>query len=250
VSAWVFDLGNSRLKVACVDDASDPGARAVSAAHDGVRFAPGWEACLPASPGVAWIASVAPPALTARLVAALRARGARVEMVATARDFAGVTVAYADPSRLGVDRLLAMAAARARDQSAALVVGVGTALTIDLVDGAGAHQGGRIAPSPALMRDALQRKVPHLPADAGGYQEFAIDTASALVSGSTGAAIALIERSRDQACTRVGDPVRVWLHGGGAAELHPWLPGSTHAPALVLEGLALWARRAGAAGES
>jgi type III pantothenate kinase len=249
VSAWVFDLGNSRLKFACADSASDPAAGTASVTHDGSGFAEGWEASLPTSPGVAWLASVASASLTARLVDALTTRGARVETVAAAREFAGITVAYADPSRLGVDRLLAMAAVRDRDPSAALVVGVGTALTVDLVDGGGVHQGGRIAPSPALMRAALERKVPHLPAEEGMYVEFASDTPAALASGCTGAAIALIERSCAQAQARLGTPVRVWLHGGGAAELHPWLPASIHAQGLVLAGLALLARRAGAAGD-
>ena len=35
------------------------------------------------------------------------------------------------------------------------VVGVGTAMTMDLVERAGAHQGGAIIPSPGLMVDTL-----------------------------------------------------------------------------------------------
>src|SRR3546814_7703541 len=41
--------------------------------------------------------------------------------------FRSVRIAYAEPRRLGVDRFLALLAARARGERAALVVGVGTA---------------------------------------------------------------------------------------------------------------------------
>lgn len=240
--AWVFDLGNSRLKFAALE----PGGRLGDMAavpHAQEAFAAGWQSALPTRIGCAWIASVGPPGLLQQLSAALESRGARIGMASTMPHFAGITIAYARPERLGVDRLLAMAAARARDPSPALVVGVGTALTLDLVDAEGRHRGGRIAPSPSLMREALQRRAPHLPLDDGEYVEFGVDTAAALASGCVGAAMGLVERSRRQARALLGTEPRIWLHGGGVATLPEPLEGATHAPALVLEGLALWARR-------
>lgn len=246
MSDWLFDLGNTRLKCARLEADGQPGGVA-AAAHDGAAFAEGWQSVLPQSIRTAWIASVGPAALRAQLAAALSARGARVQYAATLPSFAGVTVAYADPGRLGVDRLLAMAAARARDPAPALVVGVGTAITIDLVDGDGVHRGGRIAPSPALMREALLRRAPHLPGAAGDYAEFGDDTVPALHSGCTGAALGLVERSVRQAQALLGAAPRLWLHGGGAVDLLDHLDDANHVPALVLEGLALWARQAGRA---
>lgn len=247
MSGWLFDLGNSRLKLAPLEVHGGPGAM-VSVAHDGGAFADGWEALLPRSPQTAWVASVGPAVLREQLCDALAARGARVALAASAPRFGGIVVGYADPHRLGVDRLLAMAAAHARDPAAALVVGVGTALTVDLFDGDGRHRGGRIAPSPALMREALQRRAPQLAVEDAAYAEFGDDTASALVSGCTGAALGLIERSREQARRLLGAAPRLWLHGGGTGDLGTQLPGARHAPALVLEGLALWARSASDAG--
>jgi type III pantothenate kinase len=244
VNVWLFDLGNTRLKLARLDAEGNPG-EVATAAHDGVAFVAGWQDALPSSAEAAWIASVGPSALRAQLAEAMAARGARVHYAVTLPRFAGVTVAYADPARLGVDRLLAMAAARARDPAAALVVGVGTAITVDLLGSDGRHRGGRIAPSPALMRDALRQRTPQLPGEGGDYVEFGDDTASALASGCIGAALGLVERSVRQARALLGVAPRLCLHGGGAVALHAHLGEAEHAPALVLEGLALWAQRVG-----
>jgi type III pantothenate kinase len=75
----------------------------------------------------------------------------------------------------------------------------------------------------------------------GSYREFANDTDDALASGCDGAAVALIERSLHEAALRLGSPVRLLLHGGGAQALLPLLPQAEHRPALVLDGLAIWA---------
>lgn len=257
MNAWLFDLGNTRLKYAPLRTDGSIGDVAI-AAHDGLRFTtPDWDATLPASIDVAWIASVAPDAPRAALLDVLAARGARIGFARTQPHFAGIAIAYAQPQRLGVDRFLAMAAVHAhglRDASrdAALVIGVGTALTVDLLDADGRHRGGRIAPSPALMREALNARAAQLPRDGGDYAEFADDTDAALASGCLGAALGLIERSARHARDPLGTTPRLWLHGGGAEALLPHLDDARHAPTLVLEGLALWARNqdADAAGEN
>src|SRR3546814_20228982 len=72
------------------------------------------------------------------------------------------TTLFRSPSRLGVDRFLALLGAHARGVGATMVVGVGTALTVDWLDADGRHRGGRIAPSPTLMRDALHARAARL----------------------------------------------------------------------------------------
>lgn len=62
-------------------------------------------------------------------------------------------VGYADPSRLGIDRWLQMLAVADPNQKQ-LVVGCGTALTIDILTGMN-HQGGYILPSLYLQRNSL-----------------------------------------------------------------------------------------------
>ncbi len=247
---WLFDLGNSRLKYAPWR-AGTPGPTMLGTTmfvdHDGNALASGWEQALPDRIDAACIASVAPPVLTSALVEVLSRRCDRVDIARTLPSCAGVRIAYAHPERLGVDRFLALLGAHARCAGhacvqPALVVGVGTALTVDLLDADGLHRGGRIAPSPTFMREMLQTRAPHLPATGGDYTEFASDTIDALASGCDGAALGLIQRSSDAATVLLGAPPSLLLHGGGAAALQPWLPGADTMPALVLEGLAQWAR--------
>lgn len=246
MSDWAFDLGNTRLKLAPVGPA---GLGEVSAhAHQGPALDPAWLAALPPRMDVAWVASVGPAALRAALLQELVPRAARVAEVRVAREMGGVHIGYSEPARLGVDRALAMVGARARVAGHVLVVGVGTALTIDLVDAGGRHLGGCIAPSPALMREALHARAPQLPAEGGAAALFATDTADALAGGCAGAALGLVERCRGAAARRAGTPPVVIVHGGGARELLPDLPDAEYRPALVLEGLARLARQPTGAG--
>lgn len=242
MSTWLFDLGNSRLKFAPLLGDGRAG-EVLAIAHDGSRFESGWEAELPAACTRACVASVGPEPLFGRLHAALSAAGSRVERVRTQAECDGVRIAYDEPARLGVDRFLALLAAHARCDGAALVVGVGTALTIDLLAADGRHLGGRIAPSPMLMREALHARATQLPVSGGDYVAFAGDTADALASGCEGAALALVERSLAEASARVGAEPSLLVHGGGAAALLPRLPRACHAPVLVFDGLARWATR-------
>ena len=239
MSRWLFDLGNTRLKCAPMDAAGRVGP-IHAIAHDGVRFDGDLAALLPARFGDACVASVASDGLRTELLDVLARHCQRISLACTQAQFGAVRIAYPRPSRLGVDRFLALLGAHARGDGATLVVGVGTALTIDWLDADGRHRGGRIAPSPTLMRDALHARAAHLPASGGRYVEFGDDTDDALESGCTGAALALVERSL-QAATHAGATPTLLVHGGGAQALLAHLPRAVHAPTLVLEGLARWA---------
>ena len=228
---FLFDFGNTRLKCAPLGDDGAPGA---------VRaLVPSEVDAVPAG-RVAYVASVAAEADRVRLLDALSRRFRRIAIARTTARFDALRIAYANPDKLGVDRFLAMIGAR--DAWPALVVGVGTGLTIDLVDRDGRHHGGRIAPSPTLMREMLHARATQLSRSGGSYAEFAGDTEDALVSGCDGAALALVERSLAEATRRLGAAPRVLLHGGGAEALRTHLQDVELRPALVLEGLARWAR--------
>lgn len=242
MSRWLFDLGNTRLKCAPLGDDGALG-EVHAIAHDGTRFDDGAMVALPARIGSAIVASVASAAVRDGLLDALRGRCERVEVAATRRRFGAVEIAYAQPAQLGVDRFLALLGAHARSPDPALVVGVGTGLTVDWLDAGGRHRGGRIAPSPSLMRTALHARALQLPPDGGTYAEFGVATDDALASGCIGAALALVERSLRHVAAESGSTPRLLLHGGGSAELLPHLRDAIEAPALVLEGLAQWAQR-------
>jgi type III pantothenate kinase len=240
LSAWLFDLGNTRLKCAPLESGGVPG-EVVALDHRGQDLEAGLARILPAHFEAAYVASVAGDVLRVALLDSLTRRCRRISIARTQRAFSGVRIAYAQPDRLGVDRFLALLAARARGDGAALVCGIGTATTLDLIDGEGGHRGGRIAPSPTLMREALHARAAQLPVAGGQYHTFAADTADALVSGCEGATLALIERSRDAARDELGSQPRLLMHGGGSGALLARLENATHVPALVLEGLARWA---------
>lgn len=253
---YLFDLGNTRLKIAPLHADGEVGA-VTAIAHDGDALGADWTQALPARFEAAVIASVASPALRVALLDALTRRCGRMSIARTLPALGTLRIAYPQPESLGVDRFLALLGARTRIAGPALVVGVGTAITIDLVDADGRHHGGRIAPSPALMREALHARAAQLPDTGGVLTPFADNTPDALQSGCEGAALALIDQALRDAADLLAPPGRrpqLIFHGGGAESLlrarsaarGTLAPGDTDpalfAPGLVLEGLAVWAR--------
>ncbi|MFS8137345.1 MAG: type III pantothenate kinase, partial [Thermomonas sp.] len=197
MSTFLFDLGNTRLKFAALKPDGLVG-ETTAISHDDSRA---WLDALPRG-DVACIASVGPASRHVALLEALATRFTRLHVVRTQAALGRLRIAYENPQHLGVDRFLALLAAI--DAGPVLLVGIGTALTCDLLDGHGLHRGGRIAPSPSLMRQALHARAPVLPECGGTYAEFADDTDHALASGCEGAALALIERSLSQAQDLLG----------------------------------------------
>jgi type III pantothenate kinase len=153
--------------------------------------------------------------------------------------------AYADHTRLGVDRWLAMLAAAARFSDAVYIVDAGTAVTLDLIAADGEHLGGYILPGLDLMRRALTGDTGDLvrftageAANADAAPVPGRTTAEAIDHGAVAAVCALIDR-----CARSssGDNRQVVVTGGDAGRIVPHLAvGFEHRPHLVLEGLALW----------
>jgi len=233
MSTWLFDLGNTRLKYAPLQPDGQLG-EVRARVHDEAGV---WLEALPTGE-VACVASVASAAREQALWLALSERFVRMHRVVTEAELGPLRIAYADPRRLGVDRCLAMLGVW--DAEPALVVGVGTALTVDLVDADGQHRGGRIAPAPDLMREALHTRAERLPAEGGTYVPFADDTIDALASGCMGAALGLIERSAQEAAALLGRRPLLHLHGGGAQALRAWLGEHVWVPEAVLRGLARW----------
>ncbi|MGH8211754.1 MAG: type III pantothenate kinase [Rhodanobacteraceae bacterium] len=247
-TTWVFDLGNSRLKAACLDggDLAQP----VALTWETAGFDGALSAHLQRWPSAyrVLIASVAPASHADRLLAALRAwPRAHQQWLRSPRQGCGITNTYRVPERLGIDRFLAMASARAAaDDAPVIVIGCGTALTLDAVDASGMQQGGLIAPSPGLMLRALRGATA---IDRTNPEAFAPDetddSARALRQGCARAAASLVAWYDARQRAVGGDPV-LWLHGGGAAVLRESLEGETARRARLLEdavlrGLALWA---------
>jgi len=141
---------------------------------------------------------------------------------------------------VGVDRLLAALAARELVRDAAIVVDVGTAMTVDAVDAGGRFLGGAILPGPTLGAWALHQKTAALPEVAldapigavGANTEEAIR--SGLILGAAGAIERLVAEQRKA----LGSEVRVLATGGGLFHLASVLTCFDEVrPDLVLEGL-------------
>lgn len=243
----LFDVGNSRIKWAWLDEGSFLQSGAMH--HQGVSAADIARAMRQPErrcDGIL-LASVADPVWTASLVTELAAAFAVPVRVAEPEPEAlGVRNGYLQPGQLGVDRWLAMLAAYHRWRTALCVVDVGTAVTIDLVAADGAHQGGGIIPGAALMRDVLLSATGRIRAAAGAGTETAADgflgrdTESCIRQGAQLACAGLVE-----SCVRMfresahQDPVLV-LTGGDAGWLCERLPTAAElCPMLVFEGLAL-----------
>lgn len=137
--------------------------------------------------------------------------------------------AYQHPEQLGVDRWLAMIAARAMFPDTVLVVSVGTAITVDAVDAQGQHLGGLIVPGLNLMTETLLRGTSDLAERAAqpinleqsGSRYFADNTLAGIQLGSETAACGLIEASFRALQDSGG--ARLILTGGAALKLQPRL---------------------------
>ncbi|HEY5789370.1 MAG TPA: type III pantothenate kinase [Gammaproteobacteria bacterium] len=247
----LVDLGNTRLKWATLArgklQAGEPSVHAGEAL--GRLLSRAW-AGLPA-PGAVVVSSVAGARRERQLRDWLRRRWQlEAEFLLPARRACGVVNAYPDPQRLGADRWAALLGARAAGLLPACVVDCGTAVTVDLLDAAGVHQGGLIVPGLRLAPASLTggtgqiawsaRAEVHEAAAPG----FARNTLAALHDGALYQLVALLDRVYADSAARLAAPLHGLLTGGDAPRLLPLLrAGYSHRPDLVLEGLAAYAAR-------
>jgi type III pantothenate kinase len=195
------------------------------------------------------VASVAGPRVNRALAAAARRAGAAAQFVTVSRDGGGVTIGYAEPWRLGVDRFAAIVGAHEIFSTVPVcVVGVGTAMTIDLVDAAGRHLGGVIVPAPNLMVDALLVNTHGIRRRAqggavGGAGIFARSTRDGIERGSRYAGAALVDRAVEEASALLEREPLVVFTGGDAGLVRPLIRSRCVTVLdLVLRGLAVLSR--------
>ena len=232
----LVDIGNTRLKSALVDGDHW---QSIDAAPLGVPDDALWTNIK--SVEAVWIASVASKQINERVAEHVRALfGTAAQFVRSTAEAAGVRNAYARPERLGVDRFLSLIAVHAQHAGAAVIASCGTALTLDALRDDGQHLGGLIAPSPALMQQALRSGAAQLRHfDDAAVLDIADDTDTAIASGTWLSAVTLTERFLLKATERLGVAPRLVLTGGGAERLSTLLERPSRIePDLVLRGLA------------
>ena len=136
----------------------------------------------------------------------------------------GVRNGYVNASQLGSDRWAALIAAWHLVHGECLVVGCGTATTIDALSGHGEFLGGLILPGVELMQRSLCGATAQLQPEQGKYAPFPLNTADALLSGAIQASCGAIERQHALLVNACPEPGRraaapVLLSGGAATQL-------------------------------
>jgi type III pantothenate kinase len=250
------DIGNSRLKFGLYEAA---GEAAVPAPNRVLDFDPekdalervaAWLAPWTVDQAAWWIASVNRPHAT-MLIDWLRERQTGLKITLLAAGDLPLDVALPRPDMVGIDRLAgAVAANRLREaQRPAIVVDLGTAITVDLVNPQGVFLGGAILPGIGMSARALYEFTDLLPLlDLRVLREppptLGKSTTDAMQSGiywgAVGGVRELIARLNADSA-----PAQVFLTGGAAPAVAALLaPDAHYIPHLVLGGIALTALEA------
>ena len=244
----LIDIGNTRIKWARFDQGRLGARRAAN--HADWRVEDYKRRVIGAARGVTrvLVASVAGRKVDRALSQAARRAGTKCEFIAVPRLAGGVTVGYQEPWRLGVDRFVTAVAAHHLFKGVPVwVVGVGTAMTLDLIAADGKHKGGVIVPAPALMVDTLLTRTSGIRRRAQGGAPgpkglLARSTRAAIRQGARFAAAALIDRAVAEAEDLIGKRPFVVLTGGESAAVRPLLKSpAAGVPDLLLKGLAVLA---------
>lgn len=193
------------------------------------------------------IASVVPPLTLAYQELAERATG-REPLVVGPGVKTGLPIAYENPREVGADRIVDAVAAIAQFGAPVIVVDLGTATTLDVVDASGAYLGGAIAPGLETSAEALFRRAARLsavdlepPARAIG-RNTRESVQAGLVLGEAAMIDGLVRRMWEE----LGYRCPVVATGGLANRIGPLCETVDHADVdLTLKGLALiWERNA------
>jgi len=148
---------------------------------------------------------------------------------------------------VGIDRLLdAVAVNRVRQSDRpAVVVDVGSAITVDLVSASGAFLGGAIAPGITMSARALHTFTDLLPlvetADlATPPLALGRSTLAAMRSGLFWGAVGTIRELSARLCAGLDRPAEIYLTGGAGPAVAELLgPEVQHIPYLTLAGIAV-----------
>lgn len=245
-----IDIGNTRLKWA---QYASPQAGAAMLAHGAVFLETTdtladehWRTL--AAPGSMLGCNVAGDAVRRRVEEQLELWDLPPRWLVPSAHAGGVANGYEHPTRLGSDRWAALIGARwhvqqrAKRQGAAerpaLVVMVGTAVTVDSLDAEGHFLGGLIMPGFGLMLRALEQGTSGLRVPTGDVVDFPTNTSDALMSGGAHALAGAMERIHRKLVARCGAEPLLLMTGGAAVKMAPItdLPFET-VDSLIFDGL-------------
>jgi len=236
----LVDIGNSRLKWARAQDGVFQPGTAIDYRQNSLEqtLRSFWaELPPPGSVALASVAAVDIRDAVFAIAAALWPAIKRVEPKVSASAF-GVSNAYLQPEKLGIDRWLALLAAHHYYPGASCIVDSGTAITVDVLAADGRHLGGWICPGLTTMKKSLSAATEALPFTERRHATgLALTTADAIDSGVLMAAVGLVAAALQQ----IAAPCRLLLCGGDAEFIAEALSQPCIIePDLVLRGLGLF----------
>ncbi len=236
----LIDLGNSRLKWVCAENNEFQfGQTLLHSEITPQTLHNLWQDLQPEKVGISCVGKAELLNVITAMIRELW-RGISVNFAMTQTQVFGITNGYFQPEKLGVDRWLALIAVRQKTNMPVCVVDCGTAITVDVLNEKGEHQGGLICAGLTLMKTALAFNTADLPLTHSQHDVgLSISTEAAIYNGSLFAACGLIERVIQQ----LPENTMLFLTGGDAeiiaAQLKIELILETD---LVLQGLAITLR--------
>lgn len=239
----LLDIGNTRLKWAW---------------QQGELFVPGGELTHTGQLRLNQLAQISREHSPAKIVAACvagdkiketvvsqlqRQFAIQVELITTPSEGQGIRNGYVQPAQLGIDRWVAMVGAHQMWPGYLCVIDAGSALTLDIIQSDGQHQGGYILPGLRMMQTCVIEKTA-IPMSLkavimASTTQPGNDTQSCLANGTLQGTCGLIERTVLQVERETGESVQCVLTGGDSQYLAATLS-VPHViePYLVLKGLA------------
>ena len=188
----------------------------------------------------AWVSAVA----NLHIIEDLEAYFDKVHLVHTQNNFKNLQISYDDSSSLGSDRFFAMLGAMERfPKKALLIIDIGSAMSFDVINEDGYHQGGLIMPGLGVLRKSFSKfETSDL---STSINTLATNTNDAWKNGTQAMLISSINDQIEKFKEIYSDGI-VTFCGGFAEEIKNELPNSVQIfDNLVLDGLECYSQTMG-----
>ena len=248
-----IDIGNSNISIGCIREeeicfevriATD---RARTSDQYGVEIKNMLEANGVRKEGISdcIISSVVPPVFTAVWTGVYKMIGIRPMVVEHTMD-TGLELCLDMPSQAGADRIVVAVAALERYEAPLIIIDMGTATTMEVVEPGARYMGGVIIPGLRVSLDALTGRTAQLPAISLGKpgKVVASNTADCMRSGIMYGTACMLDGMIDLMQEELGHESTVIATGGLSPFIIPLCRHEVHLePDLLLRGLNILYKR-------
>ena len=187
------------------------------------------------------ISSVVPPVLNSVRTAVMKLTGKKPLVVGPGMK-TGLNIALDNPATMGSDLVVGAAAALAIHDPPLIIIDMGTATTMTVIDREARVLGGAIIPGVGISLEALANgtsQLPHISLDAP-KKCISTDTVEAMRSGSVYGTAAMLDGMIERMEAELGEPAAVIATGGLGGCIIPYCRREiTYDKNLLLNGL--WA---------